>query len=610
MSASPSRAFLFVILCGCLLLVVTSESVTTFQGLNDPNAITIDSKGNVFVSDGRGSSRVFKFAPDGSQIGVINDPLTAPWGLAVDAVDNLYVVDFGPPRIVKFNNDGTLSQTFTVNFTMDPRDVAVDSTGNVYVADRLGRVICFFPNGSLAQIINSTNVNGVAVSVGSVAIEPVTDYIYFAANDYQFGTDIRLVAPNGTLLNTILSPYPSPLLAVDRNGYVYMSSYATQQVVKLDSNGTILNSITTSAPIQNSGLCIDLDGNVVVSSQYERSVWRYSMTTGQVVGTMNTSTPNLHGPSTIAVDTLFNMYVYDSQPPRILKLSTNGSLLQTLPCPYFALALLVDDNFNIYISLSTNRIIKLSPDGLQQLGTWNTSMPAISAQGLALDSQQNLYAADRSNSRIVKFAPDGTVLFLYTTLPTLRSPTDVKLDLQGNLYITDTGNNRIVKLNPNGQELMSYYKNPNYMNLASLALDIQAGLFYVSERTLVDQVLDNGTVVLNLTTNQPSFVAAALAVDSMHRVYVADSFNNRILRFNQVPLPPPLLPPVSWSSSDDLYLIIGVVIGGVVFLLIAIIGVIYFYRRLAARTTADSSDGSEFVKFQAYNAASQHPAFL
>jgi len=73
----------------------------------------------------------------------------------------------------------------------------------------------------------------------------------------------------------------------------------------------------------------------------------------------------------------------------------------------------------------------------------------ISPQGIALDRSGNIYVADTGNNRIQKFSPDGVFLEKWGSYGSgdgqFILPGDVKVDKSGNVYVADTGNNRIQK---------------------------------------------------------------------------------------------------------------------------------------------------------------------
>ncbi|MDR2214502.1 MAG: IPT/TIG domain-containing protein [Nevskiaceae bacterium] len=127
----------------------------------EPGGMAMDSKGNVFVADGLNSS-IRKIAPDGtvstfagSNTGVAGfangSGATArfnnPYDVAIDGNDNLYVADLGNHRIRMITPTGVVSTLagsgtpglvngpgIAAQFN-EPRGVAVDANGVVYVAD-------------------------------------------------------------------------------------------------------------------------------------------------------------------------------------------------------------------------------------------------------------------------------------------------------------------------------------------------------------------------------------------------------------------------------------------------------------------------------------------
>ena len=118
-----------------------------------PWVVAVASGGNVYVTD-YFNNRVEEFtsagtyitawgcatAPTGCSSGSGSGQLNTPRGVAVDSSGNVYVADAGNSRVEKFSSGGTFIATWgsfgagNGNFS-SPRGVAVDSAENVYVAD-------------------------------------------------------------------------------------------------------------------------------------------------------------------------------------------------------------------------------------------------------------------------------------------------------------------------------------------------------------------------------------------------------------------------------------------------------------------------------------------
>jgi len=124
------------------------SGVTLASGLNDARGVAVDGSGNVYVADTY-NNRVQKCAVSGTTwtcstfaggnvAGALSNQLHYPYGVAVDASGNVYVADFVNTRVQKFAPDCTTpcsGMTIASGFNEGPRGVAVDALGNVYIAD-------------------------------------------------------------------------------------------------------------------------------------------------------------------------------------------------------------------------------------------------------------------------------------------------------------------------------------------------------------------------------------------------------------------------------------------------------------------------------------------
>lgn len=147
-------------------IITTLEGFVGSYSLNYPRALTIDSKGFLYVAD-YGNNRILRMRPDGiidivAGSGINGDSgdggqasaarLSYPQGIAVDSQDSLYIADTGNHRIRKVSQDGTITTVAgrfnygnggfsgdgypaTLALLFVPVSVAVDSQGNLYIAD-------------------------------------------------------------------------------------------------------------------------------------------------------------------------------------------------------------------------------------------------------------------------------------------------------------------------------------------------------------------------------------------------------------------------------------------------------------------------------------------
>ena len=116
-----------------------------------PTYVTLDSSGNVYVSDTL-NSRVQKFDPDGNfvttfgQLGTNWGEFDKPKGIAVDTFGNLYVADSGWSNVQIFNPKGQVLLFFggrgpVPGMMKNPLALAIDKGNRIYVGDYLNHRI-------------------------------------------------------------------------------------------------------------------------------------------------------------------------------------------------------------------------------------------------------------------------------------------------------------------------------------------------------------------------------------------------------------------------------------------------------------------------------------
>ncbi len=193
-------------------------SFQTFSA-GTPNGVALDGQGNLYVSDASvGAVDVFNQA--GSMTGQVGlGDLVMPEGVALDSSNNLYVADWSQGYVYIYNSQGVNTKIWQVEFFM-PYGVAVDNqNGYVYVTDQGRTNVTVMTENE--NYLNSWNMNmpyGVAVdSSGNV----------YVADNGTGQVDIYNSSWNGTgQVNVTKSP--SPLAGVNyieagQDGLLYVS---------------------------------------------------------------------------------------------------------------------------------------------------------------------------------------------------------------------------------------------------------------------------------------------------------------------------------------------------------------------------------------------------
>jgi sugar lactone lactonase YvrE len=311
--------------------------------------------------------------------------LAGPGGMALDSAGNLYIADYYNNVVRKVDTSGNIS-TFAGNGTQGysgdggpatsaelyyPAGVALDSAGNLYIADSRNSVI---------RKVDHTSGN-ITTFAGN--------HTNGHSGDGGPATSAQLYWPDG--------------VALDSAGNVYIAEIYNSDIRKVDHTSGNISTFAGNGVFAYSG-----DGGPATSAA-------------------------LNEPGGMALDSAGNVYIAD----------TNNSVIRKV------------DSSGIIHTFAGNGGFAYSGDG----------GPATSAAlqfpiGVALDSAGNLYIADTSNNVVRKVDTAGIIhtvagsgAFGYSgdggpaASAALKGPDGVVLDRAGNLYIADSANNVIRKVN-------------------------------------------------------------------------------------------------------------------------------------------------------------------
>jgi sugar lactone lactonase YvrE len=604
-----------------------------------PNGVAADSSGNVYVAD-TANNAVREIAPSGAVTTLAGGPTADPAGIGTGGSAD------GTGPAAQFNG---------------PSDVAVDSAGNVYVADTNNNTIRMIaPGGVVTTLAGTASYQGGSADGAGAAAQfnaPCGVAVDAAGNVYVADTNndtIRMIAPGGvvtTLAGTAgqaggadgtgsAAEFNQPCgIAVDSAGNLYVADTANdtiRRIVPVQISGATTWVVTTLAGQAGAGGDVDGDGatarfagpemvavdgagNLYVTEPGNADVRRITQAVlnGVTTATVSTlaGTPAAEGyadgaaqsakfnnPWGVAVDASGNLYVGDvaNQLVRLIA-PAQGNGGRTWTVATFAGTpgvLGFQDGIGIAAQYSGPRGVAADGEGnLFLADTGNDTIREISAQGavttlagtagqaggvdgtgaaarfnlpggLAVDSQGNIYVADTGNDAVREISSQGAVVTLAGTAgqagsadgsgaaARFNAPGGVAVDSAGNVYVADTGNDTVREISPQGavSTLAGMPGQPGSADGTGSAAQFDApggvavdgaGNVYVADtgNNTVREIAPGGAVTTLAGTADPvggggdGTGGAAqfnhpggIAVDSSGNVYVADTGSSTLRR--------------------------------------------------------------------------------
>ncbi len=453
----------------------------------------------------------------------------SPGGLAVDRAGTLYIADTTNNRIRRVvggnittvAGGGYLSsgdgQQATLVQLGQPRDVALDAAGNLYIAD------------TASHRVRMVNTNGIITTVAGAGA-----LIGSAASGHP-AAQLSLVRPTG--------------IAVDTNGNLYIADPGAYYIYKVDDDGNVTLAAgngtqnptadgaraTSGGILPQYGLTADAAGNLYVPDSLTSSIRKVDThgiltTAAGTAGSMGfagdggqANAARLSSPQDAATDSGGVLWIADTSNFRVRKVDGSG----------------------IISSVAGNSGWSYAGDGGPAL---NAQLSAIS--GLALDASGNLFIADTNNVRIRKVtAADGKISTVAgdgimgsagdggaATSAELFSPSSVAVDSTGVIYIGDLG--KVRKVGATGA--ISIAMTTTAGRTPFVAVDAADNL-YVADSNRIRKTDKSGTVTTVAGTGTAGFSGdnglatsaklsnpAGMVLDATGILYFSDFGNARV----------------------------------------------------------------------------------
>jgi CSLREA domain-containing protein len=402
----------------CLDLTVLSDQLTATTGVGEyspsrrwPVALgrTVLFWLGVLLLGGLAQAQIANFS---GAVTTLGGGFKYPAGVALDSSGNVYIADNGNNAVYEIPS-GCASASCVITLGggfNDPYGVAVDASGNVYVADTGNQVVWKMPPGCLSSSCVSALL-GYQSNMGANSVAADA-----SGNVYVYGNGVWEV-PSGCVSSGCAIQLDGFLngfrlegygIAVDSSGNVYVSDLNQGEVVELPHGCTAsdFNNNTCTATdlggIFDSpyGVALDLSGNIYVSANGTV----YEMPPGCASTSCVTSIAEAFGVGSegLAVDWNGNLYAGDPEYNEVQEIQRHGVNLGSVALGSTGTVATLFFNFTAADSGVT---VSVLTQGAQDLDFANTRTGTTDTGNGTCDESGNSYGAGETCTVNVTFSP-------------------------------------------------------------------------------------------------------------------------------------------------------------------------------------------------------------
>ena len=243
-----------------------------------------------------------------------------PQGVAVDASGNVYIADTSNNQVLKETfSAGSYTPSMVASGLANPEGVAVDAAGNVYIADTNNNRV-LKETLSAGSYVQSVLVGSGLYNPASVAVDASGNvYIADTINSRVLKETLSSGIYSGSSVGSGLS-YPYGV-AVDASGNVYIADSSNNRVLRETPSGASYTQTTLGSGLNDpQGVAVDAAGSVYIADTNNARVVEELLAAGTYTQAEldNTGFSSLSG---VAVDASGNYYTADDGGNQVLKVS-------------------------------------------------------------------------------------------------------------------------------------------------------------------------------------------------------------------------------------------------------------------------------------------------
>jgi hypothetical protein len=326
--------------------------------------------------------------------------------LNLSSVYTTYAPTFAPfgPSYSSAPSDWTMPIVYSGNGLSVPYSVALDASGNAWIANEGGN--------SVAEISNGVFTSG-ATGYASTSI----------------------VGPQA--------------IAIDNTGNIWLANTGANNLLKLNpTTGAVASTITAgiSGPVS-----IAIDSTKVWVANFDSStIAAFTASTGAAVSGSPFTNTALSGPTGITLDGSNNLVVSNSIPGGIAVFNNSGVFVNT-----YTDGLSVAPG-GVAVDIANSKGIYTASTGINAVDSYSSAFAASATPlsggalslplGVAVDNAGTVWTVNgASPGKLSAFSSAGTSLFSTLGVGTLNSAVSVAIDGSGNLWTTDAGDNTVTQ---------------------------------------------------------------------------------------------------------------------------------------------------------------------